>query len=83
MYPWYRLDGVLPVELIDILQKCLELWSSASDSIRITAFLAIRKLASATDESIMDNVLKVHSYLQQDANTSMFLNIALYDRELT
>ncbi|KAG6810857.1 hypothetical protein H0H92_010041 [Tricholoma furcatifolium] len=40
------------------LKKCLELWSSAEDSIRIAAFLAIRKLASAMDESIMDNVLK-------------------------
>ncbi|KAF7345114.1 Noc2-domain-containing protein [Mycena venus] len=40
------------------LKKCLELWSSAEDSIRIAAFLAIRKLASATDESILDSVLK-------------------------
>ncbi|KAJ7657909.1 Noc2-domain-containing protein [Mycena polygramma] len=44
------------------LKKCLELWSSAEDSIRIAAFLAIRKLASATDESILDSVLK-GSYL--------------------
>ncbi|KAJ6526567.1 Noc2-domain-containing protein [Mycena vulgaris] len=40
------------------LKKCLELWSSAQDNIRIAAFLAIRKLASATDESILDSVLK-------------------------
>ncbi|KAJ7682900.1 Noc2p family-domain-containing protein [Mycena rosella] len=40
------------------LKKCLELWSSAQDTIRIAAFLAIRKLASATDESILDSVLK-------------------------
>ncbi|KAK0463081.1 Noc2-domain-containing protein [Desarmillaria tabescens] len=40
------------------LKKCLELWSSAEDSIRIASFLAIRKLASATDDSILDNVLK-------------------------
>ncbi|GLB44619.1 putative noc2p family protein [Lyophyllum shimeji] len=40
------------------LKKCLDLWSSAEDSVRIAAFLAIRKLASGTDESIMDNVLK-------------------------
>ncbi|KAJ7079563.1 Noc2-domain-containing protein [Mycena belliarum] len=40
------------------LKKCLELWSSAQDSIRIAAFLAIRKLASSTDESILDSVLK-------------------------
>ncbi|KAJ7468636.1 Noc2-domain-containing protein [Mycena latifolia] len=44
------------------LKKCLELWSSAEDTIRIAAFLAIRKLASATDESILDSVLK-GSYL--------------------
>ncbi|KAF5381925.1 hypothetical protein D9757_007562 [Collybiopsis confluens] len=40
------------------LKKCLELWSSASDSIRIASFVAIRKLASATDQSILDHVLK-------------------------
>ncbi|KAJ7777519.1 Noc2-domain-containing protein [Mycena maculata] len=40
------------------LKKCLELWSSAKDNIRIAAFLAIRKLASAMDESILDSVLK-------------------------
>ncbi|KIK56152.1 hypothetical protein GYMLUDRAFT_47364 [Collybiopsis luxurians FD-317 M1] len=40
------------------LKKCLELWSSANDSIRITSFVAIRKLASATDQSILDHVLK-------------------------
>ncbi|KAG6891449.1 hypothetical protein C0992_006708 [Termitomyces sp. T32_za158] len=41
-----------------VLQKCLELWSSSQDNIRIAAFLAIRRLASGTDESIMDHVLK-------------------------
>ncbi|RDB19670.1 hypothetical protein Hypma_013319 [Hypsizygus marmoreus] len=40
------------------LKKCLELWSSSEDNIRIAAFLAIRRLASVTDESIMDHVLK-------------------------
>ncbi|KAG7087567.1 hypothetical protein E1B28_013522 [Marasmius oreades] len=40
------------------LKKCLEIWSTAEDSTRIAAFLAIRKLASATDQSIFDNVLK-------------------------
>ncbi|KAF9264587.1 Noc2-domain-containing protein [Marasmius fiardii PR-910] len=40
------------------LKKCLELWSTGEDSTRIAAFLAIRKLASATDQSILDNVLK-------------------------
>ncbi|PCH43014.1 Noc2-domain-containing protein [Wolfiporia cocos MD-104 SS10] len=40
------------------LKTCLDLWSSAEDSIRIAAFLAVRKLCQATDESIMDLVLK-------------------------
>ncbi|KAK1232188.1 Nucleolar Complex 2 protein [Marasmius sp. AFHP31] len=40
------------------LKKCLELWSTAADNTRIAAFLAIRRLASATDQSILDNVLK-------------------------
>ncbi|KAI0944516.1 hypothetical protein AcW1_002201 [Taiwanofungus camphoratus] len=44
------------------LKTCLGLWSSAEDSVRIAAFLAVRKLASATDESIMDLVLK-NTYL--------------------
>ena len=41
------------------MQKCLELWASADDSIRIAAFLSVRKLALSMDESIMDIVLKV------------------------
>ncbi|KAH7871227.1 Noc2-domain-containing protein [Lentinula edodes] len=40
------------------LKKCLEIWSSANDSIRIASFVAIRKLAAATDQSILDHVLK-------------------------
>lgn len=40
------------------LKACLDLWASAEDSVRIAAFLAVRKLASATDASIMDMVLK-------------------------
>ncbi|KAI0060116.1 Noc2-domain-containing protein [Artomyces pyxidatus] len=40
------------------LKTCLGLWSTADDSVRIAAFLAMRKLASATDESILDMVLK-------------------------
>jgi hypothetical protein len=39
---------------------CLELWSSAEDSIRISAFMAIQALAKSTDDSIMDMVLKVY-----------------------
>ncbi|GAW01614.1 Noc2-domain-containing protein [Lentinula edodes] len=37
------------------LKKCLEIWSSANDSIRIASFVAIRKLAAATDQSILDH----------------------------
>ncbi|KAH9948484.1 Noc2-domain-containing protein [Amylocystis lapponica] len=44
------------------LKTCLELWSTAEDSVRIAAFLAVRKLAFATDEAIMDMVLK-NTYL--------------------
>ncbi|KZT66744.1 Noc2-domain-containing protein [Daedalea quercina L-15889] len=44
------------------LKACLDLWSSAEDGVRIAAFLAIRKLASATDASVMDLVLK-NTYL--------------------
>ncbi|KZT24958.1 Noc2-domain-containing protein [Neolentinus lepideus HHB14362 ss-1] len=40
------------------LKTCLDLWSSAEDSTRITAFLAIRRLSTASDESILDMVLK-------------------------
>ncbi|KAF8154012.1 Noc2p family-domain-containing protein [Crassisporium funariophilum] len=40
------------------LKKCLALWSSGTDSIRIAAFLSIRKLAASSDESIMDTILK-------------------------
>ncbi|KAJ3486413.1 hypothetical protein NLI96_g4256 [Meripilus lineatus] len=34
------------------------LWSSADDSVRISAFLSIRKMASSSDESILNMVLK-------------------------
>ncbi|KAG2123423.1 Noc2-domain-containing protein [Suillus clintonianus] len=40
------------------LKKCLELWSTGEDDIRIAAFLAIRRLASSTEDSIVDLVLK-------------------------
>ncbi|KAH7909312.1 Noc2-domain-containing protein [Hygrophoropsis aurantiaca] len=45
------------------LKKCLELWSTGEDSVRIAAFLAIRRLASSTDGAIMDVVLK-NTYLE-------------------
>ncbi|KDQ54560.1 hypothetical protein JAAARDRAFT_135403 [Jaapia argillacea MUCL 33604] len=40
------------------LKTCLDIWSTGDDSTRIAAFLAIRKLATATDESMLDMVLK-------------------------
>lgn len=43
------------------LKTCLDYWSSAEDSVRIAAFLSVRKLAAAMDESILDSVLKVRT----------------------
>ncbi|KAG1764486.1 Noc2p family-domain-containing protein, partial [Suillus placidus] len=40
------------------LKKCLELWSTGEDDVRIAAFLAVRRLAASTDDSIVDLVLK-------------------------
>ncbi|KAG8743763.1 Nucleolar Complex 2 protein [Ceratobasidium sp. 414] len=40
------------------LKTCLNLWSSAADSVRISAFLAIRRLALSSDEAIVDLVQK-------------------------
>lgn len=51
---------IFPAVLRVIGRKtCLNLWSSAEDDIRIAAFLAIRKLAMSTDESMLNMVLKV------------------------
>ncbi|RDX44080.1 Noc2-domain-containing protein [Lentinus brumalis] len=44
------------------LKTCLDYWSSAEDSVRISAFLSVRRLAAATDESVVDAVLK-NTYL--------------------
>lgn len=44
---------------LSVRQACLGLWSTADDSVRISSVLAIRRLACATDESILDLVLKV------------------------
>lgn len=41
------------------MQTLLELWSSASDNIRIAAFLAVRKLFVGGDDAIRDICLKV------------------------
>ncbi|KIL65383.1 hypothetical protein M378DRAFT_162000 [Amanita muscaria Koide BX008] len=40
------------------LKKCLELWSSSPDDIRLAAFAAMRMLASSSDESMLDSVLR-------------------------
>jgi len=40
-------------------QVLLELWTSAGDSVRIAAFLAVRKTFVAGDESLKDICLKV------------------------
>ncbi|KAH9982008.1 Noc2-domain-containing protein [Russula compacta] len=40
------------------LKACLDLWSTADDSVRITTIRAIHRLASAPNESILDLVLK-------------------------
>ncbi|KZT37168.1 Noc2-domain-containing protein [Sistotremastrum suecicum HHB10207 ss-3] len=40
------------------LKTCLELWSTASDEVRIAAFLAVRRVAAASDESLLDLALK-------------------------
>ncbi|EKM76219.1 hypothetical protein AGABI1DRAFT_122794 [Agaricus bisporus var. burnettii JB137-S8] len=44
------------------LKKCLELWSSAEDDIRIAAYLSVRRLALSNDDSILDSILK-NTYL--------------------
>lgn len=45
----------------DAFQVLLELWSSASDNVRIAAFLAVRKLFVGGDDAIRDICLKVSS----------------------
>ncbi|KAJ3557486.1 hypothetical protein NM688_g1452 [Phlebia brevispora] len=40
------------------LKTCLDLWSSGEDDVRIAAFLSVRKVASSSDESLMDLALK-------------------------
>ncbi|KAG9311084.1 Noc2-domain-containing protein [Chiua virens] len=45
------------------LKQCLDVWSSGEDSVRIAAFLSIRMLANATDNAMLDLVMK-STYLQ-------------------
>ncbi|TFK69768.1 Noc2-domain-containing protein [Pluteus cervinus] len=40
------------------LKKCLELWCSSADNVRIAAYVAIRKLACSSDDTILDHILK-------------------------
>ncbi|KAG8215220.1 Noc2p family-domain-containing protein [Butyriboletus roseoflavus] len=45
------------------LKQCLDVWSSGEDSVRIAAFLAIRMLANAADNAMLDLVMK-STYLE-------------------
>ncbi|TBU30939.1 Noc2-domain-containing protein [Dichomitus squalens] len=40
------------------LKTCLDYWATAEDSVRISAFLSVRRLAAVTDESVLESVLK-------------------------
>lgn len=55
------------------LKTCLNLWSTASDSVRVTAFLSVRRLASSPDESVLDVILKV-------SPPSPFMTVCSYSR---
>jgi nucleolar complex protein 2 len=54
------------------LKACLGLWSTADDTVRIASILAIRRLACASDESILDLVLKntYQTLVKSSKNTS-------------
>ena len=56
-------------------QKCLDLWSSAGDPIRVVAFLSIRKLAASGDESIIDGILKVPNFLCETIHDWSYLSL--------
>jgi nucleolar complex protein 2 len=45
-------------------QACLDLWSTADDSVRIATIRAMHRLASASDESILDLVLRVSTRIE-------------------
>ncbi|TBU59905.1 Noc2-domain-containing protein [Dichomitus squalens] len=40
------------------LKNCLDYWATAEDSVRISAFLSVRRLAAVTDASVLESVLK-------------------------
>ncbi|CAE6398882.1 unnamed protein product [Rhizoctonia solani] len=40
------------------LKTCLSLWSTSADSVRISAFLAVRRLSLSADEAVVELVLK-------------------------
>jgi hypothetical protein len=48
-----------------LAQACLDLWSTADDTVRIATIRAIHRLASAPDESILDIVLKVSARIKE------------------
>ncbi|KAI0282751.1 Noc2-domain-containing protein [Russula aff. rugulosa BPL654] len=54
------------------LKACLDMWSSADDTVRIATIRAIHRLASAPDESIRDLVLKntYQTLLKSSKNTT-------------
>ena len=57
-----------------VRQACLSLWSTADDTVRIASILAIRRLACASDESILDLILKVSVQTKNpsDSRTPLF-----------
>ncbi|KAK2465541.1 hypothetical protein APHAL10511_002433 [Amanita phalloides] len=63
------------------LKKCLELWSSSEDNVRLAASVAMRLLASSTDESVLDNILRgcyltlVRSSKSTRLHTLPFINL--------
>ena len=59
-------------------QVLLELWTSAGDSVRIAAFLAVRKTFVAGDESLKDICLKVGLSLSQARNANDRTHTNLY-----
>jgi nucleolar complex protein 2 len=50
-----------------LAQACLDLWSTADDSVRIATIRAIHRLASVPDESTLDLVLKVSTRIKTHA----------------